>query len=229
MRVNGYGYEGRRLGVGSLAMPLLVLALFVGLAGVMAVGGESSRRVGRMLVAGLELGLPLAAGFASATLVSHDPSVELHLTLPTRYRATVVRRLALLTGWTGLVAAATAVAMLAAGLWVVPGPFLVGQLAWLAPLLWFVALGAALALLFRGRAASAGSLAGIWVLQNLFGGVFVEARWGRPWFLFATTYAPGADFWLANRGTLMGGAVAIGLGVWLLLRQSEALLTGGDA
>lgn len=229
MGVDRWGYEGRRLGPMGLAMPPLVLALFVGGAGLMAAGGEPSRRIGRLLVAGLELGLPLAAGFVAATLVSHDVAVEVQLTLPTRYRATLIRRLALLTGWTGAIAVAASVAMLAGGLWVVPGSFLLGQLAWFAPLVWFVAVGAALALLFRGRAASAGILAGVWVVQNLFAGIFAEARWGQPWFLFATTHVPGADFWLANRLALIGAAGLLVCGAWWLLHGEEALLMGGEA
>lgn len=165
----------------------------------------------------------------AATTVAEEGAVELHPAQLTRYRLTVVRRLALLTAWSGGVALLAAAAANAAGLWAVPGPFLVGQLGWLAPLLWFVAAGAALALLFRGRAASAAVLGGVWAIQNLFAGVFAESVWAKPVFLFATTYAPGADFWLANRLSLFGIAALAAVGAWVLLDGGEALLAGEDA
>lgn len=222
-------YEARALGWRGVAMPPLVVVLFGGLAWLVGMADAPAGRVARVATAGLELGLPLAAGFVAATLIAEEGAVELHLALLTRYRLTVVRRLALLTAWSGGIALLAAGAAEAVGLWAVPGSFLAGQLSWLAPLLWFVAVGAALALLLRGRAASAAVLGGVWAIQNLFAGVFAERGWGKPVFLFATTYAPGADFWLANRLSLIGIAALAAVGGWLLLDGGEALLAGGDA
>lgn len=228
MGIDWVRYEARALGWLGLAMPPLVLVVFGGLAWLVGAADAPAGRVGRVVTAGLELGLPLAAGFVAATLIAEEDAVELHLSLPTRYPVTVVRRLGLLTAWSGGVALLAAVAAEAAGLWEVPGSFLVGQLGWLAPLLWFVAVGAALALLLGGRAASAALLGGVWAIQNLFAGFFEESGWLRPLFLFATTYAPGADFWLANRLSLIGIAALAAVGGWLLLHGGEALLAGED-
>jgi len=222
-------YEVRVLGGLGLAMPPMVLLVFGGVAALAAAGGAPPGRVARVVTAGLELGLPLAAGFVAATVVAHEDALELQLGLPTRYRTTVVRRLALLAIWVGLVAAATAAGAVGFGWRVVPTPFVVGQLAWLAPLLCFVAAGAGLALLTRSRSASAAFLGGMWVGQNLFAEFLAGRDWSRPVFLFATTYAPDAGFWLANRLSLVGIAVLVALGVWGLLNGGEALLAAEDA
>jgi hypothetical protein len=73
-------------------------------------------------------------------------------------------------------------------------------------------------------------LGGLWVLENTFGAaLFVSNPWLRPFFLFATTHTPGAEYWLGNRLALLGSALAMALAVLALLSRSEALATGGEA
>jgi hypothetical protein len=104
--------------------------------------------------------------------------------------------------------------------------FLVGQLTWLAPLFWFVAVGLCLALLIRSRSASGALVGGIWIIETIFYGYFAYTDWLRPVFLFPTTLAPSINFWLTDRFELLGTAmVLLPLG-WLLLHNSEALLQG---
>lgn len=174
-------YELRRIGRIGLAMPVLVALLFAGAAILAASAGADEQQVARALTAGLELGLSLAAGLAAVHVVASEPAVDLQLTLRTRYRTTLLRRLALLAGWTGAFALLWASALDLLGLWAVPGPFALGQLAWIAPLAWFVSAASAV-------------LGLLWVFENSGVGVagFLQSDWLRPFFLFATTHAPGA-------------------------------------
>jgi hypothetical protein len=224
-------YEIRRLGRLGLALPGFVALGFLAVAGLMALADAETRQIARALTAGLELGLPLAAGLAASSIAADEPALDLQLTLRTRYRTTLLRRLALLTGWTAMVALAWASTLRLAGLWVVPGRFLVGQLSWLAPLLWFVAAGALLALLSRGRTAGTALLGGLWVLENTPAGIalFVSHGWLRPIFLFATTHTPGEDYWLGNRLALITTALALGLGALLVAGRDEYVASGGEA
>ncbi len=221
-------HELRRLGRTGLAMPIVVLSFFGGIAALLAVGNADSANLARLLVAGLELGLPLAAGLVAASVVE-EPAVDLQLSLKTSYRSTLARRLVLLVGWNALVALSYTMLLKLAGLWGLwgPGQFLKVQLVWLSPLLLFVSVGVLLALLFRSRAAAVAILGGVWILENLFYPLLLERDWLKPAFLFATTYVPGADFWLQNRLVLIGFALALTLAAWTLAASNERLLAIG--
>lgn len=224
-------YELCLLGRIGLATPALVLLLFGGLAGLVAYLGANEAQTARVLVAALELGLPLAAGVVAAGTAVDDTAIDLQLSLRTRYRRTLLIRLTVLTAWTALIAFLWTSALHLSGLWElwVPEAFLAGQLVWFAPLLWFVAAGALLALLFGSRSTSGALLGGIWTFENLFRGAFITEAWLRSQFFFATTYAPGASFWIANRLTLIFIALALGVVVWLLSSNTEFLAKGGEA
>ena len=110
--------------------------------------------------------------------------------------------------------------------WKVLPQFLVGQLTWIAPLLWFVAVGFCLALLMHSRSASSALLGGIWTIEAIFYGYFASNVWLKPVFLFPTTLAPMINFWLLNRFELPGTALALLLFGWFMLRNTEHLLQG---
>ena len=224
-------YELRRLGAAGLVTPPLVLLLFGMVAGLSGLLGAEGMQVARLLVAALELGLPLAVGVVAASVTADDPARGLQLALKTSYRTTLARRLGVLVAWASLWASAWSVGLRISGYWGlwVSEPLLLGGLVWAAPLLWFVAAGTALALLLGGRSTSGALLGGLWVLENLSREAFRSREWLRPGFLFATTYAPGADFWLANRLALVGTALLLGFGAWLLASRTESLSRGGVA
>ena len=224
-------YELRRLGAAGLATPPLVLLLFGGMAGLSGLLGAADAQVARLLVAALELGLPLAAGVVAASVAADDPARDLQLALKTSYRTTLARRLGVLVAWASLWALACSFGLRVTGFWElwVPEPLLSGMLVWAAPLLWFVAAGAALALLLGGRNTSGALLGGLWAFENLFRETFLLREWLRLEFLFATTYAPGAGFWLANRLALAATALLLELGAWTLASRTESLSKGGEA
>jgi len=221
-------YEARALGVMALVVPVLVALLCGGLAGLMALAHARAGPIATLLSGSLEIVFPLAAGIVAASVVGHEAALEVQLTLPTPYRATVLRRLVLLLGWTACVALTMVGALAALGLWRVRQSFAVGQFVWLAPLLWFIATGAVAALLLHSRTASGGVLAGMWVFEIAFGYLMVGRDWLRPWFLFASTYTPGADYWLLNRIVLTATALLLGGVAWVLLGRTEAHLLGGE-
>jgi hypothetical protein len=138
-------HEVRRAGRAALLVPP-VAALVPVLAAVDGAArlDAASRDTAHLLQAVLELALPLAAGLGAASLVGGDPAIELQLTLPTPYRATILRRLAVTAGWVGLLALALAVTLVATGWWhrwPAAHPAVVGQLTWLAPALFLAGLG----------------------------------------------------------------------------------------
>lgn len=224
-------HELRLLGGASLATPVLVLLLFGGMAALMAFLGAEDAQVARMLVSPLEMGLPLAAGILAAGIAADDPARDLQLALKVPYRRTLARRLVLLVLWTALPALLWTTALHLAGIWElwVPGTFLAAQLVWLSPLSWFVAAGALLALALGGRSGAGAVLAGVWVVENLFRDWFRSGGWPQQEFLFATIYAPGADFWLSNRVVLILTALLMGAVVWVLSSNTDLLSKGGEA
>jgi hypothetical protein len=195
-----------------------------------------------LFTACLEMFLPLAAGIFVATLCEHDPALELQLTLPPHYRSAIMYRLAIIGLWTACVAIIASLILewtrLEKALPLTSTLPLVlqwgtAQLTWLAPLLWFVAIGLFLALLLRSRAASSALLGGIWVAENLMYGLLIGTPWLHPVFLFTTTLTPSSTlstFWIANRLELLGTALLFLLIGWFQLHQTETFLqkTAGD-
>lgn len=227
LRAEWVFYELHRIGRTGLAMPLLTAAGFASMAALMVAAGAEEGQIARLLTAGLELGLPLAAGVVAAAVVD-DPAIDLHLTFVTRFSTTVLRRLSLIVGWTALVALLWAILLRLVGLWVVPRTFPLDQLAWFAPLVWFVAAGALLAVIFRSRTVSGSVLAGLWLFENIFYPFIVAHEPLRPFFLFATTYVPDANYWLLNRLVLVASGVMLGIVLAWVVRNSESSALGGD-
>ena len=225
-----------------LLAPMLAAAPVGLIAALQRVHGENPAHV---LLAGIEMLLPIAAGVMVAATVAHDDALELHLTTPRPYDRTTMLRLLVIAGWTALLAALATAAVARLGLLREP-PFarLVSPLArvpltelvWLAPLLWLVGAGLCLGMLTKSRTAGGALLGGIWLLDILSTGVIAQTSWLRPFLLFPATLViypasavSRADFdtyWLNTRFGLLAMALALLPLGWLLLRNSEALLKG---
>jgi hypothetical protein len=167
--------------------------------------------------------LPLGTAIAVARLLGTDPALELQLSYPAAYRRTLLRRAALVAGWSGAFAAVTATALQVTGLWA-PG---LGraELAWLVPTVVLTAIAAA-AGAADGRAGAAVA-AVVWVIQEGLARSFAGHPALRPFYLFATS-RPGPDpaaYW-PNRLSLLLIAVVAAVAGWLLLGRPARLLPG---
>ena len=228
MRRSVVRYETKVVGAVALLAPVLVagcVALFIV---VMALAGANGSAFGKVLTRTTELFFPLVMGMVAAHVVATDPGIEWQLTMPTPYRLTIFRRLAVLLVWAAVVALLYVIGVRLVGRWFVPEGFVMAQLTWLSPMLAFAALGALLALLMRNRSASAALVGSVWIMAIVLHDQLLSYGWARPWFPFATTYAAGADFWLANRLTLIGIALVLAGAAAALLGHSEGLLAGGE-
>jgi hypothetical protein len=222
-------HELRRAGWAALLAPPFAAGALL----VVAVDGavrldSPPRNTAQLLHAMLEIALPLAAGVGAASLVGADPAVELQLTVPTSYRATILRRLVVTAGWVAVLAVAAAAAMVATGWWdrsPAAHPPLSGQLTWLAPTLCLAGLGLLVGALTGSPATATSAVAALWIFDLAAGSLLQQHRWSRLLYLFATTRSPVGKDWAANRLTLIAaGAAMTGVG-WLLLRRPSRLLT----
>jgi hypothetical protein len=208
------GYEIRYLGWLSFALPCLVLLLFAGLAALLSLLDTPREQMARLLVAGLEMGLPYAAGIAAAMVITRDPALALQLSTPAGVRRTISRRIGLLTGWMALLGLVTTLAMGALGLWQqwVPVGLWPGQLVWLAPLAWFTGAGLVLGLVLGSQTTASALLSGLWVFTAISASVVLAVPVLRLEYLFLTTVAPDVDFWLVNRAVVL----VTGIGLTIL-------------
>lgn len=217
-------YEARRAGWTLLAAPLTALLVGVALALLAANGGSSRDQVGRMLLAGPEVLLPLTTGMAAVSMVARDGCRELQLSLPTRYAVTLGRRLGTLA-LAGAVCTLLFSAILGlTGLWTGPGP-LASTLVWLPPTLWLTALAVLVGIFGRSLVVATTVVAVVWLGELLFAAWFAAEGWARPFFLFTTVrFGVDGDWW-TNRLALTASGLLIVVAVALLLRRPHRLLT----
>ncbi len=235
MSLDQVRYELRILGIWVFFIPILIILCLVLIAGLLMILHTTPLRIAQILTASLEMLLPLAAGSITTTVISHDPALELQLTMPKKYPLTAMGRLSLIVAWTAAISFITSIFIYhlkflriptQVQTWGVVPQVLIEQLTWLAPLLWFTAVGLCLALIIRSRVASSALLAGIWIIEAIFYGYFLFIDWLKPLFLFPTTLAPSINFWLLNRYEVLGTAIILLPLGWLLIHNSEALTPG---
>ena len=222
-------HEVRRAGWAALLTPPIAAAIVVGAAVDGAARlGQPSRDTAHILQSLLEMALPLAAGVGAASLVGRDPAIELQLTLPTPYRATILRRLVVTAGWVAVTALSVAAVMVASGWWdrwpAAHQP-LAGQLTWLAPTLCLAGLGLLAGALSGSPASATSVVVALWFFDLAAGSLLQEHRWSRLLYLFATTRGTVEADWTANRLTLLAAGAAMTSAGWLLLRRPSRLLT----
>ncbi len=200
--------EARQVGPATLLAPALLTAVVAG--GAALNGGA----LAKPLLFAVEMGVPLAAGISTAALLARHPAVELHLTLPTRYRTVLLCRGAAISVAAGLAAA---------GSWpLLPRTHgaLLGQLTWLAPLCLLVSLGLFAAAVLRFPAGATAVVVAPWLLELVLPGRIPSVV-----NLFATSM--GGDDWMANRLTLIAASLPLALTGWLVLARTERLLDRG--
>jgi hypothetical protein len=223
-------HEVRRAGWPVLLGPPVAVALGLAVALTQPAPGDDTTTA-RILLGVLEMAVPLAAGVGCASLVGRDPATEVQLSVPTPYRVTLLRRLAVTLAWSALVAAAAAALLVVTGWWErwpEHHGVLAGQLTWLAPTLGLGGLGFAAGALFRGPGAASAVVTTVWAFQQFFAGLFQEHYPGRLTYLFATTRGADPAVWTANRLTLIGLAVAFVALAFAVLDRRERLIHEGD-
>jgi hypothetical protein len=227
--VRRWQIEWRLLGWRVAGMPVLAIVVITGLA-LLGQQGKGVAAVATTLwTAGVEVVVPLAAAIVTAFVVGNDPALELHLSLPVRYRATFFRR-ALLASVPPVVAALiVAHLLMATRHWMAPASGLAGDLVWIATLTWMTSVVCALTVLLRSAAAAVALVAVLVTAEVLLHDLFVSTSWLHPVFLLATTSAVAPSFWWMNRvALLVTAALAVAL-TGLLLSHPERLLMEDSA
>lgn len=136
-------YEARRVGTAVLATPIVTGA---GIAAVTMLARPAASGTSELDLTPVRLAsyvLPVAVGLAAAAVLPRETMLEQHLTLPTPYRTTAYRRLAVLAGVSLTTAGALLIALASNGRWhspahgaaalLIPGgpaAFLLGVGAW---------------------------------------------------------------------------------------------------
>ncbi len=198
--------EARRAGPAALALPLLVAVGITALSLALSVSHAASPRSARLVMV-LLLGdlFPVTAGLAAATVVGRERVLEMQLTVPTAYRLTVARRLAVLAAGV-LVAAGGALAVVEAdGQWAHP------------------AQGAAAILVPIGAAAlSLG--AGAWAAVRLSSTAAASMVVLAVWLARLTILDRYLGQWQANRAVLLAAGLVFLTLAWRRLGDPERLL-----
>lgn len=225
-----------------IVVPITVLCIVALFALLQHIVHQSAART---LLAEIEMFLPLAAGIVAGAIVSRDAALELHLTMPKSYHTTSMLRLFILFCWVACLALLCVVSCASLGILSVPTfthawplyiQLLTLQLLWLAPLLWFIAVGLCLAVLTQSRTACTTLLGCIWFLNVLFALTIVNISWLRPVLFFPAvlilypalhvSQSAFNTYWLTTRFELVGTALVLFLLSWLLLHDTERLLKG---
>ncbi len=221
--------EIRVVGAWLFALPAFVAGVFAIALGMMVLRHAQHSDVSNMALAGIEGTVPLVAGIAVATIASVEPALELQLAVMRSYRRTVLRRIVLLLAWCCLLEVLSVVLLAHIWSWALTRDDLPGYvLTWFAPLLWFSAWGAILALLLRSRGASVTILAVVWTIELLLHGALAGAGWMDAVNVFATMFEPWAPYWGTNRIALILTALAVFYLLWLYLGNSELRLLGEE-
>ncbi|WP_152990441.1 hypothetical protein [Sphaerimonospora mesophila] len=224
-----WAHELRRTGPAALAGPPALVLLMALLSMFGAWLGSRESTTAFMLAGALEMAMPLITGMAAASSLGRDHAVELQLTLPVSYRSTVLRRLAVMAGWTGLCAAAGSAVLTLGGWWaLVPGApnGLAVQLVWLAPALWLAALGLLASAAFGSAVAATTTVAFVWITEQVATETLQSVPASRLFYLFATMRGTVPGDWTANRVVLLCTAVPLIAAAWPLLGRPERILGG---
>jgi hypothetical protein len=232
MIIDRLRYELRLLGKPVFLTPLLVVTGFALL--VTLVNRDMSLgNIARTLGSSLEILLPMAAGVVVATVATHDPALELQLTMPRRYHHTANARFLCILLWSAILALLTSFFLARFGYlrqinqiahWSQPWQFLTWQLTWLSSMLWLVALGLVLSLLIRSRSASGALICALSIGEIVFHNVLIQNPFLFLVYLFPLTFSPDTSYWLFNRIELLGTALVLLLIAWFLLHLPELLL-----
>jgi hypothetical protein len=221
-------HEAKRLGWVAGGAPVLVVVVTAALAAAAAGNGAPRPQVSLVLLTGLEAVLPLAVAMAATSVVAADRARELHLSLPTRYATVLGRRLALLAGATVAVAVGFSAVVRAVGLWSGP-PMAVSPLIWAPAVAWLGVLAVLVTLLTRSLLPATTVTAGVWLAHQVFAADFAAHHWARTLHLFPVSRLGAYPGWITDRLLLTVTIAPMAIGILMLLRRSERMLTVEEA
>src|SRR5699024_1452952 len=132
-------------------------------------------------------------------------------------------------GWPALLALAASVLLRTTGWWPAVHAGAASPLVWAAPLFALGGLGALLAVWWRNVAAASGFIAGLWLVELMFGPLFITTPVLRQLYLFPTSVVGDMPGWGTNRVVLLVVAATLFAGTVMLLARPHRLLTGEDS
>jgi len=201
-----------------LWLPVAFWALFIILAW-MTLGEPTSFDV---TTAYLGAALPLISGVLAAYAVLEDPALELQFATPRPAWLMLLERLGVIAGIAALCALSYQGIVTLLGIDLAPlGDLTARQLAWLAPTLASLALGAAVSFAIRQSMAGAAITGLVWIVQILLHDWFLASSWGCYLLLFMGSNYPTHPALAGNRAVLSGLAALLLLASWALLRRQE--------
>jgi hypothetical protein len=173
-------------------------------------------------VAYLGVTLPLISGILAAYAVLEDPALELQFATPRPAWLMLLERLGMILVLSAICAFAYQGLLPLLGIDLAPlGSFAARQMAWLAPTLAMVALGASVA--FAGRTSTAGAavVGMVWIFQVILRDWFLQSFVGQCLLLMMGSNYPDHPSLPANQATLIGLAIVLLAAAWALLRRQE--------
>jgi hypothetical protein len=169
--------------------------------------------------------LPLIGGIQAAYAVLDDPALELQFATPRPMWGMLLERLGMIAVIGALCALAYQAALVALGIDLAPlGGLAARQLAWLAPLLALMALGAAVAFAARQAVAGAAVTGMVWIIQIIIRDGFLQSSWAQYLLLFMGSNYPNHPALRANQAILLSLAALLLVAAWSLLRRQERYL-----
>lgn len=163
-----WGYEARRCGPTGLALPWLGAIAIALVSAAVAGANHDGTAAGAGMVRLVALVFPITAGIAAVAALGREQMAELQLTFPTRYRRTVLRRIALLAATTTAAAAALVLVLAAQDQWDHPAHGPLALLVPLGPAALFIGAGAWALARIRSVGGASVAVVGAWFVELLF-------------------------------------------------------------
>lgn len=204
--------------------PLVALGTAIVGGWAAALGDGPADHWRQLFLVGLEGLLPLAVASAAVTIVARDPFREVHLAVPTQYRATLLRRLAVLCGYAVTATVPYTVGLVLTDCWSGPTAW-AAPLVWLPPMLWLTGFALVVGLAAGSVAVGSGLASGLWIAEQLCMSHLEGISWVRPLLLFFTSRIGTGQGWLANRVTVTGTGLALIVVAVVLMRGGERWMT----
>jgi hypothetical protein len=169
--------------------------------------------------------LPLISGILAAYAILDDPALELQFAAPRPVWSLLVERLGANLTLMTLCALLYQAVMALIGVDLSPlGPWLLRQLAWLAPTLAMMGLGAAATFLLRQSTGGAALIGLLWLIQLIVHDWFLSSPWGQYLLLMMGSNYYEHPALRSNQAALSALAAALLFGAWQLLRREEHYL-----